>query len=141
MKETVRVCKVSGNTLTLMQKDTTACFGCMNTECKKVRNFFTLENSSGRILRPGDSVEINLSPRAFAVQTLSALLPPVLGFTAAYVLSAYTFPGLGEAARTALGAVAMFAAALGFYAFRRRFPAKTGMGPGQEPGDGPPPSD
>jgi sigma-E factor negative regulatory protein RseC len=127
MKETVQVCKVSGNTVTFIKKDTRACFGCMNRECKKGRSSFTLENSSGQVLRPGDSVEIILPQRTLALQSLSALLPPVLGFIAGYVLSAYMFPALSEAARAAVGAAAMFAAALGFYAFRRRCPAKTGI--------------
>jgi positive regulator of sigma E activity len=127
MKETVQVCKVSGNTVTFIKKDGSACFGCMNMECKKARGGFTLENSPGQVLSPGDSVELDIPPRVLIVQGFSALLPPVLGFIAAYVLSAYISPASSEAVRAALGAAAMFAAGVFFYIFRRRFPAKTRM--------------
>jgi sigma-E factor negative regulatory protein RseC len=127
MKQKVQVCKVFGAALTFIKEDAGVCFGCMNMQCKKERGFFTSENCLPLILHPEDSVEINLSRKTLAVQGLSALLPPVLGFIAGYVLAVYIFPAPGEAARAAFGAVLMIAAASAVYVYRRRFPAKIEM--------------
>jgi hypothetical protein len=88
-----------------------------------------VKKPGGPELVPGQTVE--LRRRGLASQAAAALLPPAAGFAAGYTLAARIIPsgeflaGLlaGEGARAAVGVGCMFLAALGFYRFRRRYPA------------------
>jgi hypothetical protein len=81
-----------------------------------------VKKPGGPELSPGQTVE--LRRRGLASQAAAALLPPAAGFVAGYTLAArIIFPMAGEGARAAVGVCCMFLAALGFYLFRRRYPA------------------
>jgi hypothetical protein len=68
-------------------------------------------------LKPGQAAE-TADGRLWG-QALAALLPLPLGFTAGFFLVPVFFPAPGEAARAAGGVLLMFAAASGYYLFRR----------------------
>jgi sigma-E factor negative regulatory protein RseC len=70
-------------------------------------------------------VEIETASSSAVSQALSALPPPVLGFTAGFFFTGLLFPASGEPARAAAGAVFMLLSALGFYYYRRKSPVKT----------------
>ena len=124
MIETGRIREIRGSTLIITRESPIACFSCMNAECKAKAITYTAENPAGLSLLPGQLVEPEAAASALR-QGLAALLPPVLGFIAGYVLTGVLYPTAGEAARAAAGALALFAAAFACYVVRRRFPPKT----------------
>jgi sigma-E factor negative regulatory protein RseC len=91
----------------------------MNLECK-TRQGRTAANPLGLPLNPGQTEETEIPPRVLAVQAVSALLPPVLGFIAGFFITALVFPGSGDPARSAGGALLMLLFALAFYRYRRK---------------------
>jgi hypothetical protein len=84
-----------------------------------------VQKPRGAELMPGQVVE--LRRKGLVSQAAAALLPPAAGFVIGYTLAARIIPpgGLpaGEGVRAAAGVCFMFLAALGFYRFRRRYPA------------------
>ncbi|MDR1909382.1 MAG: SoxR reducing system RseC family protein [Spirochaetaceae bacterium] len=115
---------IGEETVTVRQERGIACFGCMNQECKNTRGLIIARNATGRELRAGQLVETDIPGASILIETLGALLPPFLGFAAAYLVSGLL--GLPESARAALGALGLFAAAGLLYLYRRSFPARTG---------------
>jgi sigma-E factor negative regulatory protein RseC len=89
-------------------QESEACFGCMNSKCKA---------------RQGSKTET--TPSSMAIQAISALLPPILGFIAGFFLTALAFPGSGDPARSAGGALLMILSALAVYLYRRKNPVNT----------------
>jgi sigma-E factor negative regulatory protein RseC len=81
-------------------------------------------NRDGLDLVHGQRVETGSAPRSLFAQGAAALIPPLLGFIAGFFLSGKIFPLSGEGLRAACGVLLLFAAAFGFYFFRRRFPPK-----------------
>jgi sigma-E factor negative regulatory protein RseC len=100
------------------------CFGCMNRECAKGFVPVTVENKDNLDLVKGQRVETGSGTRSLFAQGAAALTPPLLGFIAGFFLSGKIFPLSGEGFRAASGVLLLFAAACGFYFFRRRFPPK-----------------
>jgi positive regulator of sigma E activity len=108
----------------------------MNSECKTRQGsnlpqgatgafplWITAANPLGLPLEPGQRVETETAPSSTAIQAISALLPPILGFIVGFSLTALAFPISGDSARSAGGALFMFLSALAFYFYRRRHPA------------------
>ena len=120
---TGRVRSVSGKTVTI-KPERPACFGCLNQECTEGFAPVTAENVNSLDLAPGQLVETGFSPRALLCQGAAALIPPLLGFIAGFVFTGILFPKSGDALRAACGALLLFAAAFGFYFFRKRFPSR-----------------
>jgi hypothetical protein len=127
MIERGRVRSVSGSSVTIQQELGIACFGCMNTECKKGKGLITVENSAGLELAPGQLVETSISRSSLALQVLTALCPPLAGYAGTFAITGLVFPGLGEPVRAALGVIAL--AVVGFVCFKlcRRFQARTAI--------------
>jgi sigma-E factor negative regulatory protein RseC len=123
MTETGKIKEIEGTTLTIDREDDTACFGCLDKECKARAFSYNAENTSGLLLRPGQLVETETAASPLK-QGLAALLPPPLGFIAGYVATGLAFPASGEPLRAATGALALFAAAGTLYLIRRRRPPK-----------------
>jgi sigma-E factor negative regulatory protein RseC len=96
----------------------------MKRECAGGFAPVSAENRDGLDLAKGQRVETGSSPRSLLAQGAAALAPPLLGFIAGFFLARMLFPRSGEGFRAACGALLLFAAALGFYFFRRRFPPK-----------------
>ena len=127
MIESGRVITVNGRLVTIRQDkspDKGDCFGCMNHTCRRAGGFIQAINSRGLPLETGQHVETEIRAVSLFVQSLQALLPPVLGFIAGFYLWRLMFPASGEGGQTFAGAILMLAAGLGFYLFRRRFPVK-----------------
>jgi sigma-E factor negative regulatory protein RseC len=108
----------------------------MNNECKtrqggnlppgatgEVPLWITAANPLGLPLKPGQRVETETALSSTAIQAISTLLPPILGFIAGFFLTALAFPGSGDSARSAGGAFFMFLFSLAFYFYRRKHPA------------------
>ena len=100
------------------------CFGCLKTECKTGRRIIIAENPKGLSLGKFESVEIETNPAISILQALTALGMPVLAFVTGFFLIPIIFPGSPDSARAAGGTLLMFAIAIGYYQFRRRFPVK-----------------
>ena len=128
MRETGTVLSVTGVLAAVRRekRDETdspeACFGCMNTGCKAGQGRILAANPLKLPLEPGQVVEVETLPSPAIIQAVSALLPPLLGFIAGFFLTALIFPGSGDPARSAGGAVLMFLTAAGLYAYRRKTP-------------------
>jgi positive regulator of sigma E activity len=121
--KTGRIQEISGNTVTLREEKDGACFGCMNQGCPQNRRVFRAENPRGLSLSPGQMAEAEISRPSLVREALMSLLPPILGFIAAYVLTGLF--AAGEAARAAGGLLGLLGAAFLLYRLRRRFPPGT----------------
>jgi sigma-E factor negative regulatory protein RseC len=124
-----RILAVAGDTVTIEPERPAACFGCLESECK--RGFAPVQarmpgelGNSDRSLEPGQRVEAVLPRKGVLLQALTALLTPLAGFISGYALTGLALPQAGEGPQAAGGAAAMFLFSLGLYLFRRRFPAK-----------------
>jgi sigma-E factor negative regulatory protein RseC len=124
MIERGRIREIRGNTLAITRENSAACFGCMDRKCKAKELSYDAENSAGLALRPGQLVETETAASALK-QGLGALLPPLLGFIAGYVITGLVFPPASEPSQAAGGVLFLFAAAFAVYFIRRRFPPKT----------------
>jgi sigma-E factor negative regulatory protein RseC len=120
---TGKVRSVSGKMVVIDPERPAGCFGCMYQECKSLAPV-TAENRDGLDLFPGLLVETFSSPQALFRQGAAALIPPLLGFIAGFFLAGIIFPQSADGLRAACGVFLLFAAALGFYFFQRRFPAR-----------------
>jgi MYXO-CTERM domain-containing protein len=116
--KTGKIREISGNTVTLGEEKDGACFGCMNQGCPQNRRVVRAENP-----RPpsGQMAEAEISRPSLVREALMSLLPPILGFIAAYILTGLLFAA-GEEARAAGGLLGLLGAAFLFYRIRRRFP-------------------
>ncbi|GHV60210.1 hypothetical protein AGMMS49587_00850 [Spirochaetia bacterium] len=121
---TGRVRSVSGKMVIIEPDKPAGCFGCMHQECAQGFAPITAENSNNLDLVPGRLVETGAGPRTLLSQGAAALIPPLLGFIAGFFFAGALFPQSAEGLRAACGVLLLFAAALGFYSFRRRFPQK-----------------
>jgi hypothetical protein len=81
----------------------------------------TAKNPGHLALMPGQMVELPWG--GFFSPAAAALLFPAAGFIAGYSLIPQIFPLSAEGPRAAAGVLFMFLFGLGFYLFRRRFPA------------------
>jgi positive regulator of sigma E activity len=124
MKETGRISEVRGLMVTVSCGEIASCFGCMNQECKSNKRMITAENLHHFDLSPGQFVEIETSTAGAFLQFLQAVIPPVLGFIAVYLIVQFVFPASGDGVRIAAGVVGLFLAGLGFYLYRKRFPLR-----------------
>ncbi|MCL2833635.1 MAG: SoxR reducing system RseC family protein [Treponema sp.] len=110
----------------IVQKNNIAdasCFGCMSAECKQKTILIAAKNPKNLLLEKGQIVEVGSNPSSIAAQSIPALLVPLLGFIAGFLIIKLVFPGLNEGAAAASGVLLMFIAALGFLRFRSHFPA------------------
>jgi len=124
MTETGKIKEIKNNVAIVVTDSSSACFGCMNHECKTTSEFIKAENPLELPLEPGQMVEIKPPDTPFVGQTLTALLPPVLSFAAGFILMRLFFPGAGEGAAAGLGVVLLFAAAFVVYFIRKKKPAR-----------------
>jgi sigma-E factor negative regulatory protein RseC len=130
MIETGRISAMEGGVITVQQdsfssfKNSEACFGCMNKECKEKQGFITASNPLNLPLETGQQVETEMSPKMILAQGIFALLPPLAGFITGFLLAGRLFPSFGEPAKAFGGVLLMFAGAFGFYFYRRRHPVK-----------------
>jgi membrane associated rhomboid family serine protease len=69
-------------------------------------------------------VEIETSTAGAFIQFLQAVIPPALGFIAAYVIIRFAFPASGDNVRVLAGVIGLFLAGFGFYLYRKKFPVK-----------------
>jgi hypothetical protein len=126
MNESGRVLAIAGDKITIAKENKLceeACFGCLKSgSCGAKPALVIAENPLDLPLTPGQIVETRTG--SLFAQALKAILPLPAGFTAGFFLTPLLFPGAGEASRAAGGALLMFAAAAGFYLYRRRFPPK-----------------
>jgi sigma-E factor negative regulatory protein RseC len=123
MIETGRVKEIQGSSLLIDRESDINCFGCLDKECKARAYSYSAENAAGLDLRPGLLVETETAASPIR-QGLGALLPPLLGFVAGYVVTGLAIPAAGEPLRAAAGALLLFAVAGALYLFRRRHPPR-----------------
>ena len=123
MTETGRIREIHGNTITIARETDAACCGCADKECKATAFSYTADNTAGLPLQPGQLVETETAASPLK-QGLTVLLPPILGFTAGYVLTGVIFPASAEPPRAAAGVLFLFVTALALYLFRSRHPPK-----------------
>ncbi|GHT53361.1 hypothetical protein FACS1894106_4120 [Spirochaetia bacterium] len=119
-----KVRSVSGKMVIIEPERPAGCFGCMHQECAEGFAPVTAENRDNLDLAPGRLVETGSPPHVLLRQGAAALCPPLLGFTAGFFLAGLIFPQSADALRAACGALLLFAAAAGFYFFRKRFPSR-----------------
>jgi sigma-E factor negative regulatory protein RseC len=120
MIKTGRIRDISGDTVTLIEEKSEACFGCMNRECGRPPQTFRAGNPRRLSLSPGQTVEAEIPPSSLVREALLSLLPPILGFMAAYALTGLLF-STGEAVG---GVAGLFGTAFLLYRLRRRFPPR-----------------
>jgi positive regulator of sigma E activity len=125
VKETGRVLAVSGTTVTLAPDASSACFGCMNRECRQKRGILVAENKTGFPLSAGQQVETEYPLKTALAQGLPLLALPFLAFAAAYLASGLLVPVPGEGVRAAIGAAGLFAAGTALFLYRSRNPHKS----------------
>jgi hypothetical protein len=118
-----RIHAVAGTKVLIAPAENTACFGCMK-DCHKRGILVAAENRDILLLKPGQIVETENSPRGLVLQGLSTLLPLVLGFVAGFSLTQSLFPFAGEGARAAGGVILLFTGGLVTLLIRRRYPAR-----------------
>lgn len=134
----------SDGTITVQRETPTdprssACFGCMNGECRTSRDrplanrppvnrpqagLIIAENRTGQELQPGQLVETEVTASSLIIQILTTLCLPLLGFAAVYILTGLIFPALSEGAQAACGVLGLFAVAGILYLIRRKFPSQ-----------------
>jgi sigma-E factor negative regulatory protein RseC len=123
MIEVGRIRTIQGSTLSITRENDIACFGCMDQECKARAFSYTAENTAGLTLTPGQLVETETAASPLK-EGLAVLLPPPLGFIAAYVLTGLISPASGDPARAAAGILSLLAIASALYLIRRRRPPR-----------------
>jgi sigma-E factor negative regulatory protein RseC len=130
MTETGRISAIEGGVIIIQQdsfqavKSGEACSGCLNQECKEKEGLISASNPLNLPLRVGQQVETEMSSKMIIGQGFLALLPPLAGFIAGFLLEGLMFPSFGEPGRAFGGLILMFAGAFGFYFYRRRHPVK-----------------
>ncbi|MDR0655533.1 MAG: hypothetical protein LBG22_04395 [Treponema sp.] len=87
----------------MKETETEACFGCLNTSCKK------------RLHPKGEPLS-----RGGLLRSLPALLIPAAGFIAGYTLPGILVSEAAEALQAACGMTALFASAGLWYILRRK---------------------
>ncbi len=124
MRETGRISNIEGKMITVFCGEIAACFGCMNQECKSNKRMITAENCNHLELSPGQFVEIESTSRAAFIQFIEVLLPPALGFAAAYFFTRFVFPHSAYGLQAAVGLAGLFLAGFAAYQYRKKVPAK-----------------
>ena len=125
-KGTVR--EIRENIVIVAPDMSAACFGCMNQECKTAGGIITAENPNDLPLVQGQTVEVRFPGVSLVGQTLTALLPPAIGFIVSFFLARLLFPNAGEAAHAAIGVVFLFAIAFLVYHLRKKYPPPSKAG-------------
>jgi positive regulator of sigma E activity len=123
MTETGRIKGISGNIVTIAPERSSACFGCMNHECKTGSGHIIAENNLSHPLKPGQMVEVNAESVSIISQALTAFLPPILCFIAGFALVRIIFSEVSEAIAAFIGLVFFFTAAIIVYYLRKKYPA------------------
>jgi sigma-E factor negative regulatory protein RseC len=118
------VTEVSADTVVIALKETGACFGCTNQECRSNRRVLTVANPRRIPLKAGQEVQAEISASSSLMQALAVLLPPALGFIAGYIGTGLLFSPARESAQAAGGAAGLFLTALAVYFIRKRLPPK-----------------
>ena len=128
MIETGRIESIADNVVQIRPKETDACFGCLNYECKKNRGLIRALNTFNLPIQIGQWVTAEVSNRSAIMQAVIALGPVLFGFIAGYFISGTGFlpieDPLSEGARAACGVAGLFAAAFIVYGIRRKFPPR-----------------
>ena len=129
MTERGRVREIKGDLITVIPDISASCFGCMKMECKSRGSLLKAENPKSLPLEPGQTVELrtpdaSIAGQSILWQSITALLPPALGFTAGFSLTRLFFPETGEGAAAFIGVILLFLAAFIVYKIRKKIPAK-----------------
>jgi sigma-E factor negative regulatory protein RseC len=138
MTETGLVREISGDLVVLSLDRPRACGGCghrgprdrargcseaaSKQGCPSNQALLTALNRKSLPLVPGQRVGVEFPAGSALVQALTALLPPLLGFAAGYVLGGLVLPPEREALRAALGGGGLFFAAGIVYFIRKYLP-------------------
>jgi len=127
MTETGIICEVKENQILVKPEKSSACFGCLNTECKKEGFLITAENPHNLALKAGLKVELEIPAKYKLLnQAFIAFLPPILGFLTGYLTVRTFFPFFGEGTALFMGLILLFAAACAVYRIRKIKPAESG---------------
>jgi sigma-E factor negative regulatory protein RseC len=121
--ETGIVREVKGKFVTIAPAKSVACFDCLSTECKTSGVFLRAENPLGLPVEPGQPVEVETNAASLLPQALTALLPPIAGFAAGFILARLVFPGAGEAPAAFTGLALFFCAAFIVFRAGKKSPA------------------
>jgi sigma-E factor negative regulatory protein RseC len=102
--------EIKDDLVTLELAGDEACCGCTKRDCRKRTSLVQAENRGRLPLSPGQIVTAAFPLHSALIQSLGAILPPVLGFFAGYLIPAAG--GAGEGWRIGGGLAGFFAAAL-----------------------------
>jgi positive regulator of sigma E activity len=123
MTEKGLIREINGRRISLAPDMSAACFGCMNSECKKT-GFISAENPLKLPLAIGQTVEVEAQGISIFLQALVILLPPIISFITGYALINSFFPKAGEGAAIGAAFIFLFAAAFIVYRIRKSKPAR-----------------
>ena len=127
MTETGIIFQIKENLVLIIPEKSSACFGCLNTECKKEDFLITAENPHNLALKAGLKVELKIPANLMLLnQALIALLPPIFGFIIGYLTVRIFFPLSGEGIAIFTGLFLLFSAAYTVYRIRKMKPAESG---------------
>jgi sigma-E factor negative regulatory protein RseC len=116
--ETGKVREIKGKFVVIAPDKSSACFGCMNMECKSGGRFITAENPLDLPVETGQLVEVE-TEASLLPQALTAFLPPILGFIAGFLIIRLLFPETGEGAAAGMGVIFLFASAFVVYRMKK----------------------
>ncbi|MDR2631147.1 MAG: SoxR reducing system RseC family protein [Spirochaetaceae bacterium] len=139
MTETGWVREISGDLVTLRLDRSRACSGCgyggcrpgapgsgtgANEECPPNHGMVTAVNRKKLPLLPGQRVAVEFPRGDAPVQAVTALLPPLLGFIAGYVLGGMALSPENQDLRAAAGGAGLFISAGLVYLIRKYLPPR-----------------
>ena len=123
MTETGIVREINGSLITIAPEKGASCFGCMKTECRSGSGLITAENPASLPLAAGQTVTLRAQNLRLMLQALAVFLPPLLAFTAGYILIRFLVPAAGEGAAAFTGAILLFVTAFVIYRTKKKSPA------------------
>ena len=119
-----KIREIKGDLIIILPDISAVCFGCMEAECKSKRSFINAINPKALPLAIGQTVEFRAPDVSILGQSVTALLPPVLGFILGFFLTRFLFPNTSEGAAVFMGVIKLFITAFIVYKLRKKFPAK-----------------
>jgi len=124
MTETGIIRDIKENSIIVAHDAGSACFGCMNHECRNKKLFFAADNPKDLPLKIGQTVEVKASTVLAPGQAIMAFLIPILGFISGFILCRFLFPEAGEGAFAFTGVIFLFAASFVVFRIRKKRPPK-----------------
>jgi sigma-E factor negative regulatory protein RseC len=102
---------------------TTACFGCMNEECKKAGNVIEALNKDGLTLQYGEEVSVDIPASRTVLDAARVFAPPAAAFLAVYLLGSPL--SWSDSLRASAAASALVVTGLCIYIWKKKHPPKT----------------